>query len=264
VRREAHGIRRYVHLSTGNYNDRTARLYSDIGLMTTDRDFAADASAFFNMLTGYSQDVGWSQLVISPTGLRQCVLDLVEREVRASTLDRPGLIMAKMNSLQDRGICQALYRAAEAGVRVRLNVRGICCLRPGMEGVSDNIEVTSIIDRYLEHARIFYFRNGGHEEIYLSSADWMTRNLDGRLEVLFPVLEPRLRQRLVGWLDVWFRDNVKAYLLRPDGTYERVANTRPPLRAQEDLYRQAVEAAQSRAATAARFRPLTSPEAEAD
>jgi len=190
------------------------------------------------------------------------VLDMIEREARASTLDRPGLIVAKLNSLQDRGICQALYRASAAGVRVRLNVRGICCLRPGVEGVSENIEVTSIVDRYLEHARIFYFGNGGHEEVYLSSADWMTRNLDGRLEVLFPVLEPRLRQRLVGWLDVWSRDSVKAYRLRPDGTYERVSDRRPPLRAQEELYNQAVEAAQGRAVTAARFRPLTSPEAD--
>jgi polyphosphate kinase len=261
VRREPHGIRRYVHLSTGNYNDRTARLYSDIGLMTADRDIAADASAFFNMLTGYSQDVGWSQLVISPTGLRQRLLDLIEREARASSLDRPGLIMAKMNSLQDRGICQALYRAAQAGVRVRLNVRGICCLRPGVEGVSDGIEVTSIVDRFLEHARVLYFRNGGHEEVYLSSADWMTRNLDGRLEVLFPVLEPRLRQRLMGWMEVWFRDNVKAYRLRPDGAYRRVAGSSSPLRAQEALYQQAVQAAQNRAAGPARFRPLTSPEA---
>ncbi len=147
-------------------------------------------------------------------------------------------------------------------MRVKLNVRGICCLRAGVEGVSENIEVTRIVDRYLEHARIFYFRNGGHEEVYLSSADWMTRNLDRRLEILFPVLEPRLRQRMAGWLDVWSRDNVKAYRLRPDGTYERVSDDRPPLRAQEVLYRQAVEAAQSRAATAARFRPITSPDAD--
>ena len=191
VRREAQRIQRYVHLATGNYNDRTARLYSDIGLMTCDRDIASDVAAFFNLLTGYSEAVGWAKLAVAPIGLRQKFIDLIEREIQASTPDRPGLIMAKINSLQDPEICRALYRASQAGVKVLLNVRGICCLRPGVSGVSENIEVRSIVDRFLEHARVFYFRNGGHEEVYLSSADWMQRNLSKRLELLFPVIDPR-------------------------------------------------------------------------
>jgi polyphosphate kinase len=257
VRREAHGIRRYVHLSTGNYNDRTAKLYSDVGLMTSDRDMAADASALFNLMTGYSQEVGWLKFVISPTGLRQRIVELVEREVDASTLDQPGLIAAKLNSLQDPGICRALYRASRAGVKVLLNVRGICCLCPGVPDVSENIQVVSIVDRFLEHARIFYFRNGGHEEVYLASADWMTRNLDRRLEVMFPVLEPPLHARLVQMLETYFADNVKAWQLTPDGTYVPVEQEGPAVRAQEVLYRQAV-AAQTQEPV--RFRPLSSPD----
>ncbi len=261
IRREAHGIRRYVHVSTGNYNDRTARLYSDVALMTTNTDFASDASAFFNLLTGYSQEVGWSKFAIAPTGLRRRLLKLIDREVGASTADQPGLIMAKVNSLQDPEVCKALYKAGAAGVKVLLNVRGICCLRPGVAGVSENVRVVSIVDRFLEHARIFCFRNGGHEEVYLSSADWMERNLDQRLEVLFPVLEPSLRKRAIGMLETYFSDSTKAWQLSADGTYERVKRPGPPVRAQEKLYRAAVEAAQSDADGPGRaeFRPLTSP-----
>ena len=186
VRREQGRIRRYAHLSTGNYNDRTAKLYSDIGLMTCNPDITADVAAFFNLLTGQSETVGWHKLTIAPTNLRQKFLDLIDREIQASTPGDRGLIMAKLNALQDPAICQALYRASQAGVRVKLNIRGICVLRPGIKKVSDNIEVRSILDRYLEHSRIYYFRNGGHEEIYLSCADWMRRNLDRRLEILFP------------------------------------------------------------------------------
>lgn len=261
IRREPRGIRRYVHASTGNYNDRTAKLYSDIGLMTTDRDFAADTSAFFNLLTGYSQEVGWRKFAISPTGLRQRFLALIDREIRASTLDQPGLIMAKANSLEDKAVCQALYRASQAGVEVLLNVRGICCLRPGLKGVSDNIKVVSIVDRYLEHARIFYFRNGGHDEVYLSSADWMKRNLDGRLEVLFPVLDTSLSKRLLGMLETFFADNVKAWCLLPDGTYQRVRRPGPRVRAQEKFHLEAVEAAKTETpdTSGRRLRPMTSP-----
>ena len=178
VRREKERIRRYVHLSTGNYNDRTAKLYSDVGLMTCDADITADVAAFFNLLTGRSETVGWRQLTIAPTDLRQKIIDLIERETRAASPGDRGLIMAKLNAIEDPSICRALYRASRAGVKVMLNVRGMCCLRPGVRNVSDNIEVRSIIDRYLEHARIFYFHNGGNEEVYLSSADWMHRNLD--------------------------------------------------------------------------------------
>jgi polyphosphate kinase len=258
VRREGGRIERYVHLATGNYHDKTAKLYSDIGLMTTDRAIASDVAAFFNLLTGYSEPVGFSKLALAPTELRQRFEELIEREIRTSTREEPGLIMAKVNSLHDRGIAEALYRAAQAGVRVRLNVRGICCLRPGLKGVSENVEVRSIVDRFLEHARIFYFRNGGHEETYLSSADWMTRNLDKRLELLVPVKEANLRRRLVGILDTFFADNVKARRLLPDGTYEPVPREGPPLRAQEKLYADAVEAARAARPTP-RFRPLTRP-----
>ena len=176
-------------------------------------------AAFFNLLTGYSEAVGWAKLSVAPIGLRQKFLDLIDREIQASTPDRPGLIMAKTNSLQDPEICRALYRASQAGVKVLLNVRGICCLRPGVAGVSENIEVRSIVDRFLEHARVFYFHNGGHEEVYLSSADWMQRNLSKRLELLFPVSDPGHRRRLIDALETYFADNVKAWRLQSDGTY---------------------------------------------
>ncbi len=241
IRREEYGVRRYLHLSTGNYNDKTAKLYSDIGFMTTDRELTADASAFFNLLTGYSQQVGWSKLTIAPTGLRQRILDLIEREIQSSTKTRPGLIIAKINSLEDPEICRALYRASQAGVVIQLNIRGICRLRPGIKGVSETIEVVSIIDRYLEHSRIFYFRNGGHEEVYLSSADWMTRNLDKRLETFFPVTAPALQKRLVGILRTFFQDTAKTRRLLPDGTYQPVPCKKTPFRAQEAFYLQAVE-----------------------
>jgi polyphosphate kinase len=256
IRREEYGVHRYLHLSTGNYNDKTARLYSDIALMTCDRELTADASAFFNLLTGYSQQVGWSKLTIAPTGLRGRLLELIDREIRSSTKVQPGMILAKINSLQDPQICRELYRAGRAGVKIRLNVRGVCCLRPGVAGVSDNIEVVSIIDRYLEHSRIFYFRNGGHEEVYLSSADWMERNLDRRLETLFPITDHDLARRLVGILQTFFADNVKARRLLSDGTYEPVARQGDAVRAQQAFYTEAVEAARAGRETLLQFRPL--------
>jgi polyphosphate kinase len=259
IRRESHGMRRYVHLSTGNYNDRTARLYSDIGLMTTDQEFAVDASSFFNLLTGYSQDVGWERFAISPTGLRTRIEQLIEREIESSTREQPGLIMAKVNSLHDRPMCQALYRASQAGVEVRLNIRGICCLRPGVKGVSESIRVTSIVDRYLEHARVVYFANGGHEEVYLSSADWMTRNLDRRLELLFPVQDPAIRRRLVRAMETYFADNVKAWVLGAEGEWSRVRARGERVRAQEALHENAVEAVEAQQHQPLQFRPLTNP-----
>jgi len=260
VRREASGLRRYVHLATGNYNDRTARLYSDVGLFTCDAELATDVANFFNLLTGQSDIVGWSRLAVAPTGLRRRFVELIRREIRVSTPDEPGLIMAKMNSLEDPEIGETLYEAAQAGVKVLLNVRGICCLRPGVPGLSTNIEVTSIVDRFLEHARIFYFRNAGHEEVYLSSADWMRRNLSKRLELLFPVSSPALRRRLVKMLETYFADNVKARRLLPDGSYERVVRRGPAVRAQEVLYAEAVEAAKTASETRLQFRPLTRPQ----
>jgi len=259
VRREEDRIRRYVHLATGNYNDKTARLYSDIGLMTTSQELARDVAAFFNLLTGRSEMVGWSKLAIAPTGLRPRFLDLIDREIQASTPTDPGLIMAKVNSLEDPVICEALYRASQAGVTIKLNVRGICCLRPGMEGFSENIEVRSIVDRYLEHARIFYFQNAGHGEIYLSSADWMVRNLTKRLELLFPVEAPAQAKRLLRILETFFEDNLKAHRLLPDGTYERVVAKGAPVRAQERFHDEAVEATRLAERTNVQFRPLAAP-----
>jgi polyphosphate kinase len=259
VRRETPQIRRYVHLSTGNYNDRTAKLYADLGLMTCDRDIASDIAAFFNLLTGFSEAVGWSKLTVEPTRLRERFIDLIDREIQVSTPDRPGLIMAKVNSLQDKDICRALYRASQAGVKVMLNIRGICCLRPGLPEISENIEVRSIIDRYLEHARIFYFRNGGHEEIYMSSADWMRRNLEKRLEIIFPITAPALRRRLMEILSTYFADNVKARRLLSDGTYQRVKAKGPRVRAQEKFYKEAVDATRLAEQTTVRFQPLSRP-----
>ena len=259
VRRQEQHIHRYVHLATGNYNDRTARLYSDIGLMTCDRDVASDVAAFFNLLTAYSETVGWSKLAIAPTGLKQRFLDLIDREIQASTPDRPGLIMAKTNSLQDPEICRSLFRASKAGVKIMLNVRGICCLRPGISGVSENIEVRSIVDRFLEHSRIFYFRNGGHEEVYLSSSDWMQRNLSRRLEILFPIIDPNIRRRLINILETYFADNVKARRLLPDGSYQRVARKGAKIRAQQKFYQEAVAAVREASHAEPQFRPLTRP-----
>jgi polyphosphate kinase len=217
-------------------------------------------AALFNLLTGYSEAVGWSRLTIAPTDLRRRFEELIDREIQAGTPDRPGLILAKVNSLQDAAICRALYRASRAGVTIRLNVRGLCCLRPGLKGVSETIEVRSIVDRFLEHARIFYFRNGGHEEVYLSSADWMPRNLDKRIETLFPVLEASTRRRLIAILETYFADNTKAWRLQSDGSYERVRGRGTPVRSQERLYREAVEAVQMFGQAPARFRPLARPE----
>jgi len=259
VRRQGQRIQRFVHLATGNYNDRTARMYSDIGLMTCDREIVLDVASFFNLLTGCSEAIGWAKLAVAPVGLRQKFIDLIDREIQASTPDRPGLIMAKVNSLQDPEICRALYRAGQAGVKVLLNVRGICCLRPGLRNVSENIEVRSIIDRFLEHARVFYFRNGGHEEVYLSSADWMQRNLSKRLELLFPIIDPKHRRRLIAALETYFNDDTKAWRLTSDGTYEKVSHQGHGVRAQQTFYQEAVDAVRNAAHAAPQFRPLTRP-----
>ncbi|GAB6185816.1 polyphosphate kinase 1 [Thermopirellula anaerolimosa] len=260
VRREGGRIRRYVHLSTGNYNDRTARIYSDLGLLTCDTEIAADASSLFNILTGYSEAVGWNKLTTEPGLLKQRFLELIEREIRVSTPEQPGMILAKINSLQDREIISALYRASQSNVRIKLNVRGICCLVPGVPGVSGNIEVRSIVDRFLEHARIFYFSNGGHDEIYLSSADWMQRNLDRRFETIFPVEAPELRSRLLHILDVFFADNVKAWTLQSDGEYRRARGSGPPIRAQEVFHQEAVAAARETPTRGPKYQVLKAPQ----
>ena len=233
VRSEADGIRRYVHLATGNYNDVTARRYEDLALFTCHGEFATDASTFFNAVTGYSEPSTWSQFAIAPTGLRKRLSELIDREIARSSRENPGFIMLKMNSFADTDLAAHLYRASQQGVRIRLCVRGICCLRPGVPGVSDNIDVVSIVDRFLEHSRVFYFRNGGQEEVYLSSADFMPRNLDRRLELMFPLRDPRQTRRAIHILETLFADNQRAWRLRSDGTYEPVAaRNKPALRAQ--------------------------------
>jgi polyphosphate kinase len=226
VRRTPHGVRRYVHLGTGNYNERTARLYTDFGLLTTSPAIAEDASAFFNALTGASDPPRLKTLVMAPTGLRQRLVRLIDRERRRAEAGQPAEIAAKMNSLIDDEIIEALYDASRAGVRIRLNVRGICALRPGVANASETIEVVSIVDRFLEHSRVYYFRNGGDEEVYLSSADWMTRNLDKRIELMFPIDEAASRAKALHALRAMFRDNVKSRWLGADGVYRR--RERPP------------------------------------
>ena len=186
--------------------------------------------------------------------------ELIEREIGVSTPDKPGLIMAKLNSLEDKKICQALYQAGQAGVKVLLNIRGICCLKPGLKNISENIEVVSIVDRFLEHARIFYFANGGHEEIYLASADWMGRNLDKRLELFFPVNQANLRKRLRSILKTYFSDNTKAWQMSSDGSYKRKLDNSKKVRAQEVFYREAVSAAELNKHAKMKFIPLTKPQ----
>jgi len=245
VRRTAEGFRRYVHLGTGNYNERTARLYTDFGLMTTSRSVADDASAFFNALTGYSDPPRLRKLVMAPTALRQRFLKLIDRERRRAEAGQPAEIVAKMNSLIDDEIIEALYAASKAGVQIRLNVRGICALRPGVRGTSDAIEVVSIVDRFLEHSRVYYFSNGGDDEVYLSSADWMTRNLDKRVELMFPVEQADHKARVLRALRAMFQDNVKSRWLGADGTYRRRKRARgeAPFRVQDVLQEEARRAA---------------------
>jgi polyphosphate kinase len=265
VRRGPRGIRRYVHLGTGNYNDRTARIYTDFGLMTSDPDVGKDASAFFNALTGYSDPPQMKKLVMAPTSLREKTLALIERERRRAEEGQVAFINAKMNSLVDEDIIRGLYEASRAGVRIRLNVRGICCLRPGVKGTSEGIEVVSIVDRFLEHARIFHYRNGGDEEVYLSSADWMPRNLDRRIELLFPLQSPDCRGKVLQALEAMFQDNTKARRLGADGSYKRrrPAKGDEPFRAQTHLYREAKRALDRvRVASGVTLEPLASPAGE--
>ena len=223
VKRTPHGLRRYVHLGTGNYNERTARVYTDFGLMTSSSAIAEDAAAFFNALTGYSDPPRLKKLVMAPTGLRRRFLKLIDREKRRAEAGQPAEIIAKMNSLVDEEIIRALYAASRSGVRIRLNVRGICALRPGIPDLSATIEVVSIVDRFLEHSRIYYFLNGGDEQVYLASADWMTRNLDRRVELMFPIENAAHKASVLNALRAMFRDNVKARALGSDGVYTRLS-----------------------------------------
>ncbi len=237
VRRTSEGLRRYVHLGTGNYNERTARVYTDFSLLTTSQEIAEDVTAVFSALTGYSDPPRLKRLAMAPTGLRRRFVQLINRERRRAEAGQPAEIVAKMNSLIDEEIINALYAASQTGVGIRLNVRGICALRPGVPGLSENIQVVSIVDRFLEHARVYHFLNGGDEEVYLSSADWMRRNLDKRVEILFPVDHPDHKAKVLYAVGAMFRDNVKARWLGSDGVY-RKREPRPgdpPFRAQYHL-----------------------------
>ena len=248
VRREDSSIRRYLHLGTGNYNEDTAEMYTDMGLITARDEFTRDAALFFNAVTGYSSEPRLGTLTMAPFALRRETLRLIHRETERAKDGEEARITAKMNSLVDTEIIEALYEASGAGVRVNLNIRGICCLRPGVEGMSENIRVVSIIDTFLEHTRAFIYHNGGNIEVYLSSADWMTRNLDRRVELLFPIPQPAHKRRIAAALDTYFRDNTRARQLRPDGEWR----LRSPLegerkfRAQEHFASRARQAARKR------------------
>lgn len=241
IRREPSGIVKYMHFGTGNYNDSTARLYSDISYMTRDEELGSDASRFLNSITGYSQPRDYKKISAAPLSIRETVLKLIDDEAMRKKQGQDATIMAKVNSLVDSTIIRHLYDASKAGVNILLNVRGICCLRPGIKGVSDNIRVVSILDRFLEHSRIFYFYRGGAEDMYISSADWMPRNLDKRIELLVPVENQQCKKKLIKILDTYFRDLVKARELMPDGTYvplkSRHSGGRDTLRSQLALYR---------------------------
>lgn len=244
VRREEDGIRRYVHLGTGNYNDSTAKLYTDCGLLTCAEPIGEDATAVFNMLSGYSEPKSWNKLIVAPIWLRKRFQKLIERETQNAREGKEAHIIAKMNSLCDKEIIAALYEAGAAGVKIELIIRGICCLKTGIPGISENISVRSIVGNFLEHARIFYFLNDGQEEIYMGSADWMPRNLDKRVEILFPVECEKLKKEARHILDVQLADNVKASVLQPDGRYEKIDKRGKALVSAQDFFcEEAVERA---------------------
>ncbi len=253
VRREPGGVVRYVHYGTGNYNEKSARLYSDVSFLTCEEDYGADASVFFNTITGYSQAVKYRKLEAAPLGIRPRLLELIEGETERSRQGEAAGIEAKMNSLADPELIEALYRASQAGVKIRLNVRGICCLRPGVKGMSENIQVVSLVDRYLEHARIFCFHSGGDAKVFIASADWMPRNLDRRIELMIPVEDPVCREKLEQVLKTCLADTRQSWRLLPGGAYERRKpdTRRPALRAQEAFQKRA----EARAAAAVQQQP---------
>ena len=263
VRREEDGIRRYVHLGTGNYNDSTAKLYTDCGILTCSEPIGEDATAVFNMLSSYSEPKNWNRLVLAPLWLRDTFMRLIRRETEHARNHEPARIVAKMNSLCDKEIIAALYEASAAGVEIDLVIRGICCLKTGIPGISETIHVRSIVGNFLEHARIFYFRNGGNEEFYMGSADWMPRNLDKRVEIMFPVEDPVLREKVRHILQVQLDDNVKAHILQPSGIYEKIDKRGKVLvNAQETFCEEAISAAKTQAETVSNrvFIPLESEE----
>ncbi len=249
VRREAGGIRRYVHLGTGNYNPQTARQYTDISFFTSREEIAEDATALFNMLTGYSVPPRWRRFAVAPFDLKDRVIQLIEREAEHARKGEPARIVAKMNALQDASVIRALYAASQAGVEIDLLVRGICCLRPGLEGVSSRIRVTSVVDRFLEHSRVFAFGAGDRTEVYLASSDWMPRNFQRRVEVMFPVEDPAIRARLLDEvLGFYMKDNVKARRLLVDGQYVRSTDNGSPFRSQAMLLETAKRSGEAKSA----------------
>ncbi len=215
VRREPRGIVRYVHFGTGNYNETTARLYSDVSYLTCNDELGSDASAFLNAVTGYSQPQAYRLIDAAPISLRKRLLTLIQGETERKKQGGRALIVIKVNSLVDPQLIEALYAASQAGVTIRLNVRGVCCLKPGIQGLSENITVVSVVDRFLEHARVLYFYHGGDELVFISSADWMPRNLDRRIELLTPIEDAPARRRLISLLESYFRDNQNAWELQP-------------------------------------------------
>jgi polyphosphate kinase len=236
VRREEDAIRRYVHLGTGNYNPQTARRYTDLGYFTCNPDYADDVSALFNYLTGYSELPVWKKLIVAPSRMQSFMIEMIEKEAQFQKAGKGGRIIVKINGLLEPAVVQAVYRASQAGVKIDLICRGICALRPGIPGVSENIRVTSVVDRFLEHSRIFYFGNGGDPQVYIGSADWMDRNLIRRVEVVFPIEPPELKQRLIAEiLKTSLDDTIKARELQSDGTYKRIGvlNGEPGVRSQE-------------------------------
>ncbi|MCR8634667.1 RNA degradosome polyphosphate kinase [Paenibacillus radicis (ex Xue et al. 2023)] len=232
VRQEQDGLRRYVHVGTGNYNDSTARLYTDVGLFTSHMIIGEDASALFNEVTGYSAPHNWKAFGVAPTDLKDKLFEKIRREAQHALEGKPAHIIAKLNSLSNQQMVEELYEASKAGVKIDLIIRGVCCLRPGVPGLSENIQVISIVDRFLEHSRILYFQNDQEPEVYISSADWMTRNLTRRIELICPVFDKHLQETLIRILELSLGDNVKARLLQSSGLYSRIVNEKKPLRSQ--------------------------------
>ena len=246
VRRdEDNVIRRYVHLATGNYNPQTARIYTDIGLFTTNSEFAEDVSALFNYLTGYAELPQWRKLLVAPSRLQTVMIEKIDREAANHRAGKPARLLVKLNGILEPAVVKALYRASQAGVKIDIACRGICSLRPGIPGVSENIRVISVVDRFLEHSRIFYFENAGNPEVFVGSADWMDRNLSRRVEVVFPVEQADLKQRVIDILKLTLADTVKARELLPDGSYQRVKPPEgaTPLRSQQRFLELAAEGA---------------------
>jgi polyphosphate kinase len=256
IRREPAGIRRYLHFGTGNYNEITAGFYTDVSFLTVNESLASDAALFFNTITGYAQPTKYQKIEAAPIGLRDRLLELIEGETARASQGQKAQIMLKLNSLVDARLIEALYVASQAGVKVDLIIRGTCCLCPGVAGMSSNISVLSIVDRYLEHSRILYFLNGGEPKLFISSADWMPRNLDRRIELLIPVEDEVCRDKLIVILKTCLADTVKGWRLKADGTYSRVlAKGAKLLRSQEAFRLAAVKRAAAEKARPVVFQP---------